>query len=99
MFARLVRALCGRAGACRGVVMLFNAIAKAQKAAKDAAAAGGLGGAKAVKLNKVSFLAQLKSATAAPGAGAGGAAAAGAEEDAGGWKVLNKGYTGGRGDA
>lgn len=62
--------------ATKGVVRLFNAIAKAQKQLRDAEEATG-SRAKAVKLGKASFLAQLKGSAA----GAGGAAAAGGKAE------------------
>lgn len=88
--------------ATRGVVLLFNAVAKAQKQQQDA---GATTGAKPVKLNKASFLAQLKGAAAAAdaGAGAGGAAGGGsvlglggakAVGDAPNWRVLQQDFTG-----
>lgn len=88
--------------ATRGVVLLFNAVAKAQKQQQDA---GATAGAKPVKLNKASFLAQLKGAAAAAdaGAGAGGAAGGGsvlglggakAVGDAPNWRVLQQDFTG-----
>jgi hypothetical protein len=49
--------------ATRGVVLLFNAVAKAQKERQEAASnkgRGGQGAAKAARLNKASFLAQLQ---------------------------------------
>ncbi|GAB4818012.1 hypothetical protein N2152v2_005058 [Parachlorella kessleri] len=58
--------------ATRGVVRLFNAIAKAQKQLRDAAEQTG-NKAKAAKLGRASFLAELKGAGAS--AGAAGAAA------------------------
>lgn len=78
--------------ATKGVVRLFNAIAKAQKQLREAEEATG-SRAKAVKLGKASFLAQLKSGGAAAGARPGEAlvpsaparqAAAGAAEPVGG---------------
>ena len=56
--------------ATRGVVLLFNAVAKAQKERQEAGApgsGGAGGGARATRLNKASFLAQLKGAAAAAG--------------------------------
>lgn len=50
--------------ATKGVVRLFNAIAKAQKQLREAEEASG-SRAKAVKLGKASFLAQLKGSSAA----------------------------------
>ncbi|EFJ48326.1 hypothetical protein VOLCADRAFT_104806 [Volvox carteri f. nagariensis] len=86
------QAVCMTTRMARGVVMLFNAIATAQKQAKAAGAGGGGGGAaakKPAKLSKASFLAQLRgtsngSAAAAEGGGSGvlsGAAAAAAAKD------------------
>lgn len=52
----------------RGVVRLFNAVAKAQRAQKEAEQ-GGAKGLQASKLSKASFLAELRSqqsAAAAP---------------------------------
>ncbi|GAX79855.1 hypothetical protein CEUSTIGMA_g7295.t1 [Chlamydomonas eustigma] len=53
--------------ATRGVVLLFNAVAKAQKERQDATlnnkGTGGQGTAKAARLNKASFLAQLQGST------------------------------------
>lgn len=72
--------------ATKGVVRLFNAIAKAQKQLREAEEATG-SRSKAVKLGKASFLAQLKSSSGAAAAEAlvpsaparqGGAAAAAA---------------------
>ncbi len=90
--------------ATRGVVLLFNAVAKAQKERQDAATASASGGgAKAVKLNKASFLAQLRGSAAhggddaaegkgqAPQRSVLGLAAA---KKAPGWKVLQEGFTG-----
>lgn len=63
--------------ATRGVVLLFNAVASAQKQRQEAST-GGVGGSKVARLNKASFLSQLKgSAAAAEGAAAGNAAATG----------------------
>lgn len=55
--------------ATKGVVRLFNAIAKAQKQLREAEEATG-NRAKAVKLGKASFLAQLKGSAAAAGGAA-----------------------------
>lgn len=55
--------------ATKGVVRLFNAIAKAQKQLREAEEASG-SRAKAVKLGKASFLAQLKGSAAAAAGGA-----------------------------
>ncbi len=55
--------------ATKGVVRLFNAIAKAQKQLREAEEASG-SRAKAVKLGKASFLAQLKGSAAAAGGAA-----------------------------
>jgi hypothetical protein len=77
--------------ATKGVVRLFNAIAKAQKQLREAEEATG-SRSKAVKLGKASFLAQLKSSSGAAAAEAlvpsaparqGGAAAAAAAAAAG----------------
>ncbi|MEW5301676.1 MAG: hypothetical protein WDW38_002693 [Sanguina aurantia] len=93
--------------ATKGVVLLFNAVAQAQKKQQDAAS----GANKAVKLSKASFLAQLKGASAGVSAAAAfggtgaalstaaaarkGAALAQADgERAPGWKVLQEGFTG-----
>ena len=54
--------------ATKGVVRLFNAIAKAQRQLREAEEASG-SRAKAVKLGKASFLAQLKGSAAAAGGG------------------------------
>ena len=64
--------------ATRGVVLLFNAVATAQKQRQDAARSGAAaGGTKAARLNKASFLSQLKaSAATAEGADAGATVAA-----------------------
>lgn len=86
--------------ATRGVVLLFNAVAKTQKQRQEA----GGPGAKAAKLSKAAFLSQLQK-----GGGAGGAAGAqgrgsvlglgkpaGAATGAGapGWRVLQEDFTG-----
>ena len=69
--------------ATRGVVRLFNAIAKAQKQLREAAEATG-SKAKAAKLGRASFLAELKGGAGAAGAAGGtGAAAAAAAAAAG----------------
>lgn len=86
--------------ATRGVVLLFNAVHKAQKAKAEAAATG----MKAPKLSKASFIAELKAASAGSGGGglrsggvlaAGdGGNAAGAATGAPGWGVLGQGFPG-----
>ena len=53
--------------ATKGVVLLFNAVAKAQKQRQEAAGST-VAGAKAARLSKASFLAQLKG-SAAPSVG------------------------------
>lgn len=53
--------------ATRGVVMLFNAVATAQKQKQEASGVRGGGGIKAAKLNKASFLSQLKGSAMAEG--------------------------------
>lgn len=73
--------------ATRGVVHLFNAVAKAQRERREAAAAGG---ARPAAAPKASFLAELR--CAATGGEAAGAAAGGAP----GWDVLREGYGMGR---
>jgi hypothetical protein len=88
--------------ATRGVVLLFNAVNKAQKAKKEADAVG-----KKAHISKASFIAQLKGEQQ-PGTGALGLAATGqqahhmqqaAAGDEGeqlqpGWKVLQDSFTG-----
>lgn len=59
----------------RGVVLLFNAVTKAQRAQQEAAA----GGSKAAKVTKAAFMSQLK-AQQGTGGEAGGVAAGGAGE-------------------
>ena len=96
--------------ATRGVVLLFNAVAQAQKQRQEANAPGGGGrvGPKAAKLNKASFLSQLQGSAAAVSAADGAAAGSvlglgrrgkampvvGGSEGAPGWKVLHEGFTG-----
>ena len=82
----------------RGVVLLFNAVAKAQKQQHEG---GEAVSGKAAKLNKASFLAQLKAGGGAvagqAGARAGAGAAAASKEAAAsapGWKVLQDSFTG-----
>ena len=74
--------------ATRGVVHLFNAVAKAQRERREAAAAGG---ARQAAAPKASFLAELRRA-----ATGGGDAGAGAAGGAPGWDVLREGYGMGR---
>ena len=95
--------------ATKGVVLLFNAVAKAQKQRQEAAGAT-VAGAKAARLSKASFLAQLKG-SAANGVGGGegpmkqsvlglagrrgkGAVAVTEAVGAPGWSVLREGFTG-----
>ena len=95
--------------ATKGVVLLFNAVAKAQKQRQEAAGVT-VAGAKAARLSKASFLAQLKG-SAATGtdseanpakqsvlglAGRRGKVAAVGMEAVGapGWSVLREGFTG-----
>jgi hypothetical protein len=87
--------------ATRGVVLLFNAVNKAQKQRAEAEAAGGVSKRKAAaaKLSKASFLAELKQAATkgvAVEAGAPGGAAAAADDAARGasWEVLGEGFPG-----
>jgi len=90
--------------ATRGVVLLFNAVHKAQKQKAEAEAAGGVAKRKAAvaKLGKASFLTELKQAAAggiptiAGGAvGRAGAGAAGDQQQPGGsWDVLGEGFPG-----
>eukprot|EP00798_Chlamydomonas_sp_ICE-L_P016812 gene16812-23094_t len=88
--------------ATKGVVILFNAVSKAQKQVDEAKTKTGIGAAsKAAKLNKASFLAQLKaSATGQDGAEKKGvpAGAPVVSQDASaggpGWKVLQESFTG-----
>lgn len=96
--------------ATRGVVLLFNAVTKAQKQKQEAEAAGTKAAAKAAKTAKTGIFAELKAgAKAAAGIVAPSAAAAGAgskrsgggkqqqEGEAGGgtgWAVLGEGFPG-----
>lgn len=87
--------------ATKGVVLLFNAIGKAQKAAAVAGGAGGKGAAKPAKLARASLLAQLKAGSGTVGASSVlgapiGSTAAGAAVGAAAssWKVLQEGFTG-----
>jgi hypothetical protein len=92
--------------ATRGVVLLFNAVNKAQKQRAEAEAAGGVSKRKAAvaKLSKASFLTELKQAATkgvpvdALGGGAAPAAAAAAAACSGGggasWEVLGEGFPG-----
>lgn len=88
--------------ATKGVVLLFNAVAKAQKQKQEAVLTG-----KKAKLSRASFLAELTkgaAATEAGGLGAGPSSAPGtvlgaamgapASSDSQGWKVLKDGFTG-----
>jgi hypothetical protein len=78
--------------ATRGVVHLFNAVAKAQRERREAAAAGGARPAAAAP--KASFLQELRRAAAG---GAGGAdPGAPPAKGAPGWDVLREGYGMGR---
>ncbi|KAI8474980.1 MAG: Metallo-dependent phosphatase-like protein [Monoraphidium minutum] len=91
--------------ATRGVVLLFNAVNKAQRQKAEAEAAGGVAKRKAAaaKLGKASFLVELQQAAtvgvplgavggmaAAPAAARGAAAGGGAP----GWGVLGEGFPG-----
>jgi len=94
--------------ATRGVVLLFNAVSKAQKQKQEAEAAGGKAAAKAAKAAKTGIFAELKAGAkaaasmAAPAAGAAGAgrkSSGGAmqqeqEGGGGGWEVLGEGFPG-----
>ena len=84
--------------ATRGVVTLFNAVAKAQKARREA----GEGSAAATAVPKAAFLRELRRAAAAtadaPAAGAAGAAGAGAGARAApAWDVLRDDFAAGGG--
>lgn len=95
--------------ATRGVVLLFNAVSKAQKQKQEAEAAGGKAAAKAAKAAKTGIFAELKAgakaaaslaAPAAGAAGAGGKSSGGGamqqeqEGGGGGWDVLGEGFPG-----
>jgi hypothetical protein len=82
--------------ATRGVVLLFNAVNKTQRARKEAEAEG-----RKVHLSKAGFIAQLKGEAGAGGAAAGVLAAParqqqeeGEGEGRPGWKVLQDSFTG-----
>lgn len=87
--------------ATRGVVRLFNAIAKAQRRLRQTEDATG-SKAKAARLGKASFLSELRNSSKAPEGGAGvmsgqrpnAAADAEADDDGAGWEVLQKRFTG-----
>lgn len=74
--------------ATRGVVQLFNAITKAQRAQKDAL----LSGVKQGSVSKAEFLTQLKA-----GGAAGRAAASSAADPKPTWEVLQDSFSGLRG--
>lgn len=93
--------------ATRGVVLLFNAVNKAQKQKADAQ----LTGKKAAKLNKASFLAELKAGSSKAVAGGGaantgssfpigsalshhGSGAADSQQHEHGWEALGEGFPG-----
>jgi hypothetical protein len=91
--------------ATRGVVLLFNAVTKAQKQKQEAEGAKGKAAAKAAKAAKTGIFAELKAgAKAAASLSAPSAAAAGGsareqqqqDGDAGGsgWAVLGEGFPG-----
>ncbi|KAF8072477.1 RPH1 [Scenedesmus sp. PABB004] len=96
--------------ATRGVVLLFNAVNKAQKAKRDADAAGGKAAKGAAKASRAGFLAELKAGGAAAAAAAGAGAGAGDERlvpggrprgaapapaaGSAGWSVLGEGFPG-----
>jgi hypothetical protein len=82
--------------ATRGVVHLFNAVAKAQRERRDAAASGARGAA-AAAAPRTSFLSELRRVAASSAdAPAPGGAAAGAPAVAPGWDVLREGFGMGR---
>ncbi|KAK9806858.1 hypothetical protein WJX72_005147 [[Myrmecia] bisecta] len=92
--------------ATRGVVRLFNAVAKAQKQQREAEAGGSK--SKVPKLSKASFLAELKGGAPSQQMPIGGPAAAAGkskkaaeqtaphhtDEQPAGWDVLREGFTG-----
>lgn len=96
--------------ATRGVVLLFNAVTKAQKQKQEADAAGSKAAAKAAKAAKTGIFAELKAGaraaadiTAAPAAAAAGSAGGrkkqqqqqgDGEAGGSGWAVLGEGFPG-----
>lgn len=94
--------------ATRGVVLLFNAVSKAQKQKKDAEAAGSKAAAKAAKAAKTGIFAELKAGAkaaanlalpttaAAAGKQTGGSRQQQQQGEAGGagWEVLGEGFPG-----
>jgi hypothetical protein len=81
--------------ATRGVVRLFNAVSKAQKAAADAGKRKG-GALKPKELTKGSFLAELKKSGERERAEAKKEEKKEEEGGGGGWDVLSDGYLMGR---